>query len=464
MPQLRISLISYYCTIICSSKQNPLPYLQYEQRAFNHYLLLQNYILKSLFIQILNSIKMKKIYFALALCLAVIMMFIASCSKENQKVEDQKPAVTWEDWLKAPKIMTISDLKADVKVESGVLHFKSSNDLKNVTNFLRNAPKEEIIKWENTLSGFTSVHKYLDMVRDEFRSDSLNERIFSELKIRYSGKVKFIDKDQRIKQIIPNGSIYGRIIGLSGEYRIGKSIVLYYKGKVISIPDGDVNKLQLAKNSLQDNPKDGIFLHNLRVDDDIKSLKTRDTGHWNWNCSNNCPVYEYRSAEGAANGQYYWLTQEFDMLNNSCWDLFSDPYGNYPYEISVDVGVHIDIEHRRRRGWLIHYYTPTFGGFNWGFGWGVDMELNIGGTVFPAPYSNANTPSHQGGGWSWFESNSDLDFDITFWNGTKDGNSNQYANFFFNTCIRRTGLVSSSNNDPINIKNQQYCQDGVTTQ
>jgi hypothetical protein len=423
--------------------------------------LLQNYIFKSLFIQILNSIKMKKVYFALALCLAGIMMFIASCSKENQKVEDQKPAVTWEDWLKAPKITTLSDLKADVKVESGALHFKSKEDFKNVINFLDNASKGEIVKWENTLNDFTSVHKYLDMAKEEFRLDSLNERKFSELKIKYSGKVKFIDKDQRIRQIIPNGSIYGRIIGLNGEYRIGKTIVLYYKGKVLSIPDGEENKLEAAKNSLQNNPEDGIFVHSLRVDDDIKSLKTRDQGTFNWNCSNNCPVSSEKSAEGPANGEYYWLTQEFDMVNNSCWGTFSDPNGNCPYDIHIDVRAKIDIEHRRRRGWLIHWYSPTFGGFNWGLGWGLDMNLNVeGATVLELPYIY-NERADQGG-WSWNESNSDLDIDIIFWKGKIAGNSQICENFSFNTCIRRTGLISSSNNDPVNIKNQQYCQDGNT--
>jgi hypothetical protein len=304
------------------------------------------------------------------LCFALTALFVVSCGKEVQKEETQKPAVTWENSLKAPKITAIADLKADVKVESGMLHFKSFDDLKDVTNFLSNAPKEEIMKWENSLKDFTSVHKYLDMAKEELRLDSLNERKFNELKTKYAGKVKFIDKNQLLRQIIPNGSIYGRIIGLGGEYKIGKSIVLYHKGKVISIPDGDENKLEVAKSSLQNNPKEGIFLHNLRVEDDIKSLKTRDdSGHFDWNCSNNCPVYEYRSAEGPANGEYYWLTQEFDMLNNSCWRVWDDPYyETHPYNIELDVSVHIDIEHRRRRGWLIHYYTPTYGGFNWGFG------------------------------------------------------------------------------------------------
>jgi hypothetical protein len=90
------------------------------------------------------------------------------------------------------------------------------------------------------------------------------------------------------------------------------------------------------------------------------------------------------------------------------------------------------------------------------------MALTVKGTIIPAEFSNPNTPTHQGGGWSWFESNSDLDFDIPLWKGKVNGYSYIYGDFSFNSCIKRTGLISSSKNDPVNIKNQQYCQDGNT--
>jgi hypothetical protein len=409
----------------------------------------------------------KNICIALCLCFAFTTLFVASCSKESQKSDNKITSEQGDDWLNAPKITLFSDLKSEVKVVNGNLHFKSSIDLKNVINFLRNAKKEEIVKWENSFSDFTSVHKFLDMAKTEFRQDTLNKNKFNELKNKYEGKVTFIDKGQRLKQIISNGSIYGRIIGLNGEYRVGKSIVFYYKGKVISIADGDESKLQEAKNSLQENSKAGIFVHNLRAEDDIKDLNVRGTRvHWNWNCVGvqNCPAYTYRSAEGDVGNQHFWLTQEYDIYNNSWFEGNTNSQGNVVWDAVVDVSAHIDIEHRRLRWW--GGYSPTFGGFNWGIGWGLDMEFRIDGNIVAAPFSSTNTPGHQGGGWGWFVNNSDLEVDITFWNRafTEVRSSNVSSVFSFISCIRRTGLVSSSNNDPVNIKNSQYCQDGVTTE
>jgi hypothetical protein len=405
---------------------------------------------------------MKKVYFALALCCVVSMVFVVSCSKEEQKQEKSSDSLNYEDVSKKWSISTFADLKVMVEVKDGILNFKSVDDWEKVVGFLKKAPKEDILQWENSLNGFTSVHKFAELAKNEFKIDSLNQNKFKELKSKYYGKVNFIDNKERIRPMIENGQVFGRIIGLNGQYKVGKTVVQYFKDKVITVLDGDEHKLNEVKISLKDDQRNGVNVHNLHLK--IEQNNTNGLNQRNgWTCPNNCPDYTYRESEGPGSpnsgleDEEFWLTQEYWAYDNS---VFFDEWhnGSYGKTIEMDISVDIDIEHRRLRWW--GGWSPTFGGFNWGFGWGIDMGPTVNGVVYPPPYSSGPTDPQQGGGWTWFVSNSDLEVTIPMWNHKFYTFLN--ATIAINTCIRRSGLVSQSWYNPTGIKNSQYCQDGVT--
>jgi hypothetical protein len=134
------------------------------------------------------------------------------------------------------------------------------------------------------------------------------------MKAKYQGKVRFLE-NEAIEPLIDNGNIFGRIISEKGQYKIGQSIVQYHKGKVISIPDGDLNKLALAMRNLNEDVSKGIYVHDLflgqKNPNDVQ-LRVAISP----TCSNSCPVSQNLSKQVDMNGETYRLTATYDILDN----------------------------------------------------------------------------------------------------------------------------------------------------
>jgi hypothetical protein len=390
--------------------------------------------------------------------MAVCFTLLYSCQKNS--VDSTKND---EDHLiQVPQqtpIKFFNDLKVKLTVENGAIKFNSISDFKQIINFLSyNSSKDgsidEIRKWEKSLPNFTSVFKYYELALQELVSDTLNKDGYKNIKLKYSNKIACDDKNEHIKPAIRNGCVFGRIIGENGYYIIDKTINQYYQGKVISIIDGDLGKLENAKKTLVEDKKNGIYIHEIEIGGSASALNTRGTA--TPTCSNSCPVSYTEQKISDLNGERFRLTQSYTFIDNGGFA------GNSRFVIySVD----INIFQQRKRWW--GGYSANYAGFSWGFGWGLIIKVTNGSNIW-APVGCCDEGfGMPAGGQGWMVNSNELNISIGMGSLFSDDLIISQQ-FFFITgaesfCVRRTGLISNSNNvDPSSIdkdlKISQYCQ------
>jgi hypothetical protein len=169
------------------------------------------------------------------------------------------------------EILTKNEGKVSEKgysIKDGIIVFNTLEDFKKILNYLNSSTPEEIKKWEESID-FTSMFKYYELASDDLCCGE-NANDFESLKAKYEGKIRFEKND--IQPLLVLGTV-GRLVDTEGFFKIGKSIVKYTEDKAISIPDGDLDKLQTAINTLQHDADNGIYIHDL-----FKSDKTNCAG------------------------------------------------------------------------------------------------------------------------------------------------------------------------------------------
>ncbi len=357
-----------------------------------------------------------------------------------------------------------SDLNVKVKVEDGSLLFETLEDLQKVIDFLGKATPTEISKWENSLVGFTSVSRnYLDA------RDLKNDIDIPDLKLRYNGKV-IIKDDGTIEPFISNGIHFGRIINEKGIYKIGKTIVQYYNNRVISIPDGDERKLQIAINTLKQDTLNGIYIHPLILGE-IPQNSSNNSVQTRSFCSDGCPINEDGNGIGFtkqgfddANSSQYKMVGKSRIVDNSTVTLNPSSGCGYAFVfIHISVSNSITLEKWVKpflKSWQWREITT---GFAWGYGWDINMRINnFTGFYYP---SAAGSPRNETGGWAWTVNGSGhLDVQIVLWNqlmcdGIYSDMVRAIADNGWTVCAKRTGLrAEASQADLSQIKIDTYCQ------
>ena len=391
---------------------------------------------------------MKKL-FMLSLVVALAASFlVVSCNKDLTSTLSTPDGIKLVSTAVQKPIQTFAELNAAVKVEDGVLVFNTLKDLERTTNFLRdtsmprNAKKEEIAKWEASIPSFTSVYKYYERAIQDLMIDSLNPHAIDVVKAKYGNKLHYLNDDM-IEPLINNGTVHGRIIGEKGMYKVENSIVQYYKDAVISIPDGDLAKLDLAKQTLQTDTSKGIHVHDLVIGKNVANqLQLR--GRIIPTCSNSAWTFDEPTAILAAHGETFRLTGRFDIIDNGI-------IAGHIFSRIVDVGVRINIYQQRQRWWGGWSSSYAYGGFNWGFGWGFDLDLIApdGFNGFAPPRTCCDEGiGRPAGGQGWYQG-SELNYYLGIWYVNNDTDVPDFQQFAFRYgtqrfCVRREGLRAES--------------------
>jgi hypothetical protein len=355
--------------------------------------------------------------------------------------------------------LKFNDLGVKSHVENGILVFESAEDLDKLTNFLGKATKSEIEKWENSLVGFNSVTKnYLNVRKSLSEMGDLDS-----LKIAYQGKV-IIKDDGTVFPVIENGTIFGRIITEKGLYKVGSSLVKYVDGLVISIPDGDENKLAQAISSQKQDTKNGVYIHPLMLKDLAPNMQglLQERAF----CTNKCPISDSKGYTGLDNNlnEQYRIFGSYQILDNtSVVKPAGCGYASVNVNISVQIGVTMDKWTKPfLKSWRWQQ-ADNSGGLNWGFGW--DISMTIGGyTGFYYPPGAGSTPRTQTGGWTWDVTGGNVNVNIPLWkqqlcNDIFSEMAQKIADNGITICPNRTGLNATALNPILStIKIQTYCQ------
>jgi hypothetical protein len=381
---------------------------------------------------------MKKLFLLLFLG---TLIFSTGCQKDLQTSSNRD----FNYNVKTPfdETLKFTDLSGVVRVNDGVLVFQKYEDLNKVIHFLRRANPTEIEKWESSLIGFTSIFKNYENAMNEF--DGTSES-FETLKSKSQNKVDF-KANNTILPIVDNGNAFGRIIGEKQYYIVDGAIVLYHLDNVISITDGDVSKIALAKNTLLTDAKQNIFVHGLKVDNNKSnsgSVETRGVKSIIF-CPNSCP--QFLSSPSVLNAQgNVRLNCNSGMVNNSSNTLTT---------INFDVVVNCKVFKDKKP---LFWFIGDASGFNWGFGWDITVE-SYNGTIF----QNTST---QAGGWTWNQFTKSLNVDVVIGRGTADRSQEMFD--FDNTvehgvkvCIKREGLQCRTFDNSIVIETPGqgvYCE------
>ena len=132
------------------------------------------------------------------LIILAMCSFLTSCKKdiETKVASTPKSSPNMELAKNGDPSIKFSNLNAKVNVEKGILMFNTSDDFTKTIDFLGNATETEIAKWENSLTGFTSVTKNYLTARKAMKE---TENIDS-LQAVYSGKVRLY---KRVKEVLP---------------------------------------------------------------------------------------------------------------------------------------------------------------------------------------------------------------------------------------------------------------------
>jgi hypothetical protein len=249
---------------------------------------------------------------------------------------------------------------------------------------------------------------------------------YNQWKAKNANKVLF-KPDYIIEPLIDNGNAFGRIIGEKRQFRIGKNIIQYWEDKVISIPDGDNNKVEIAKQTLRHDPLQGILIHDLKIrkPEDLQSgLNVRGT------CPNTCPSY----AQLTQFSGKFRLRVKHDVIDNS-YSLDRGPYCLANYYIKFDVSLYIEVSHEKKQ---LFYYVADRSGFTFTSSW--DMER------YTANGANGNAyGSRVQGGTGWSSDLAFVNYSTQVFNSELcSGESNYHWGDPFR-CIHKITVIATSN-------------------
>lgn len=145
----------------------------------------------------------------------------------------------------------------DVLVKDGELFFSDIDAFQKVQNFIKTANFAEIMRWQSQI-GFKSVNFYYFTAKNSLGVDETPED-WEKLRTAYKDLIKI--EGHRIRPRLEIGP-FGWFIGEKNQMHIEKSIVYYTTDEyVISVVDGDLDKLERAKLVKQSDLENGIYVH-----------------------------------------------------------------------------------------------------------------------------------------------------------------------------------------------------------
>jgi hypothetical protein len=377
---------------------------------------------------------MKKLSFVLLIVVSVASIYLYGCQK------DVTVNATVANANQKDVIALFVDLKANVTASDGVLTFSTPKDLERTVKFLEHAPKDEITKWEATLQGFISVTKNFVSAKEDLMDVETKEQ-YEMWQRRYADKVAF-QPDSTFRPLIDNGSNFGRIISEKGMYKVGKSIVQYWNDKVISIADGDLQKLEEAKNNPEMNKDKSVYIHDL-----FKKTSTEANRNGSVElrtlCSNSCPGLSQQTIN---NGKYR-IRCYYNVVDNSGYfqnnGFCNNPDDRFYLGVKVEIVCDVDMETKKWYGW-----AGNRAGFTWDMYWDIEMfSANLSNGSFAGGRSQNNV--------GWYTEEAFLNHTQTVFDDagcTKE----RVDNLSFSRCIHRIGMSGKSTNPVIN--NVRDCQ------
>lgn len=363
---------------------------------------------------------MKKLSRSLMACsvfsmLAVFMIF--GCKKDivtSVPLSAKNDSPKMEILKNGDPSVKFSDLNAKITVMDGILVFETADGFGKTIDFLEKATPSEISKWENTLTGFTSVTKHYNDVRKAmFDGGNLDS-----LQALYAGQV-ILKNDGTIEPIIENGVTFGRIINEKGMYKVGRTTIKYSNNMVISILDGDESKLGRAISTLKQDTSNGIYIHPLKLGvlSPNSSNNTTAVQMRNSFCTDGCPISEDGNGPGAtaqdrddSDEDTYKMVGKFEIHDNST-PILPNGYGiGYTRFVNIHVTTRITLEKWVKPFLKSWRWSEQGTGIAWGFGW--EIQTRVDGYNGLYPYNNIN----ETGGWAWtVDGIGHIDADIPIW-------------------------------------------------
>lgn len=179
----------------------------------------------------------------------MLLVFFTACNKDGLLVDSNE----------------LPD-SSDVLVKDGELFFPDVEAFHKVCEFIKTADENEIMYWQNKI-GFKSVSFHYFSAKKSLGVNETQED-WEKLKANYTDLIK-ID-GHKIRPRLEIGS-FGWLIGKNNQLRVGKSIVYYTADEYsISVPDGDLDKLERAKLTKQSDAGNGIYVHPVVISRDSR--------------------------------------------------------------------------------------------------------------------------------------------------------------------------------------------------
>ena len=211
---------------------------------------------------------MNKLFLSLTI---LTMILLASCQKDGIQTDTTKDGQTTNS--------IGLELPTNIKIEDGIMHFDDLEHFTSTMNALSDTKThirttEELNQWEQSL-GFVSMESICQKVLEEknleleqitnqneldafvaANSDNVEVTIYEDGSVELNSKF--------------NDPFMGRLINEEGFVYINGTLSLMDNEHQIIVLDNDMDKARNAKISLQDNPKDGVYvfqsIHPLKTD------------------------------------------------------------------------------------------------------------------------------------------------------------------------------------------------------
>jgi hypothetical protein len=200
------------------------------------------------------------------LAITFLGLLLASCEKDSlgespvpttdesvaqESIELDDVSTTDEAITQLPKVVDVNGLKT--------LAFNSNEHFDYILRSISHMNSEELNNWEATL-GFTSMRnefEQIEAIYDEIRS----KRELDNFMAQYADQVYF---QEETGLEIPIGMYHvGSLVNNEGIVKIAGALQMFTRERVITILDGDYEKLSSAKSLDNSNEEENIFISSL---------------------------------------------------------------------------------------------------------------------------------------------------------------------------------------------------------
>jgi hypothetical protein len=188
--------------------------------------------------------------------LLLLIFYVTSCSKPEIK-QDLGPVYT------PPQRYVLDRNEADISISEGKLKFRDMETYNQKLEQIRSNTVDQNIAWSESLD-FKSIRYYYQKAMSDLACETEDCPGIQQLPSQYIGKVIF--DGENINPILPSIS-NGWLLSLDGSFFIGQTLVHFTKDHVFSITNNYQSKLAIAKETLESDFPNGIYVHPIEVSD-----------------------------------------------------------------------------------------------------------------------------------------------------------------------------------------------------